>query len=33
MVIEQKYKEEIEMPELDQQKEKLKQLRNFYKPI
>eukprot|EP00347_Sterkiella_histriomuscorum_P008518 403344795 len=33
MVIEQKYKSEIELPELDQQKQKLKQLRSFYKPV
>lgn len=32
-VIETRYKEEIEMPDLDEKKQKLKNLRNFYKPI
>lgn len=32
-VIEQKYKEEVEMPELNEKKQKLKNLRNFYKPV
>lgn len=33
MVIEDKYKESIEMPDLEQKKKRLQDLRNFYKPI
>jgi hypothetical protein len=33
MVIESRYREEVEMPELDHQKQKLRDLRNFYKPV
>lgn len=33
MVLEQKFTEEVVLPELDQQKQKLKNLRNFYQPV
>ena len=31
--IEKNYKKSVEMPALEQKKEKLEQIRNFYKPI
>ena len=32
-VYEEKYKHEVEMPQLEQKKKQLEDLRNFYKPL